>query len=263
MARMVEGLLKLMRRRRVRALRDNARPLVFVHLPKTAGLSVRKTLLREVGDRPRFRIINPVEDLTALARMPAEERARLTLVEGHLYYGVHEVIGRPCRYFTMLRGPVERVLSWYSFVREYTPHHLHERVMRGGEGGGGMSLAQCLREAISVELDNHMVRTLAGQRHVHLPFGGVTREMLEEAKRNLGTFEAVGISERFEESLALFARVFGWKPSQAERVNVTRARVKAEELDEEALALVRGQNALDAEFYEYARAMFERQLAGR
>src|SRR5690606_10316613 len=111
----------------------------------------------------------------------------------------------PCRYFTMLRDPVERVLSWYSYVREYTPHHLRQRVLTGGAGGGEMSLAQCLREGISVELDNHMVRTLAGQRHVHVPFGCATREMLEEARANLATFSAVGISERFDESLALIA----------------------------------------------------------
>jgi hypothetical protein len=234
--------------------------LVFLHLPKTAGLSLRETLLAETAQRPRFRIIHPIDDLAALARLPVEQRSGLALIEGHLYYGVHECIGRECRYMTMLRDPVERVLSWYSFVREYVPHHLHER-LAGSAGGAGMSLADCLRDGVSVELDNHMVRMLAGQKYVNVPFGQVTGAMLAEAREHLAGFAAVGIRERFDDSLRLFASVFGWRQPRPHHINITGSRLHRDQLEPETLAAVRAQNELDAELYRYAVSLFERQMS--
>jgi hypothetical protein len=230
--------------------------LIFVHMPKTAGISLREVLLRQMHGRPQFRILHPVADVERLAALPAEERSRLELVEGHMYYGMHELIGRECRYITMLRDPVERVLSWYSYVLENDWHHLYQRIAEDR-----LSLATCIREHVSVELDNHMVRTLAGQRHIDCPFGQVAPGMLEEAKANLQTFAAVGISERFDESLALFARTFGWRRARPRRANITARRLRREHLDDETLALLARQNELDGELYRFAGELFHAQLA--
>jgi hypothetical protein len=230
--------------------------LVFVHIPKTAGISLREVLLERYDEARRFRILHPADDLAKLAALTQEQRGRLDLIEGHMYYGVHQLIGRECRYMTMLRDPVERVLSCYSYVRENDWHHLYDRIARGG-----MSLADCLRDSVSIELDNHMVRTLAGQQYIHLPFGHVAPAMLEEAKSNLSTFAAVGLCEEFDQSLALFARTFGWRGAKPRLSNATRGRVRREELDDQTVALVESHNALDRELYAHARSLFARRCA--
>src|SRR5690349_20650120 len=96
--------------------------LIFLHIPKTAGISLRQVLINNTPG-PAFRIIHPISDVERLAALPESERAALELVDGHLYYGIHSLLPRPCRYMTMLRDPVEQVLSLYSFIREYKDHH--------------------------------------------------------------------------------------------------------------------------------------------
>lgn len=233
-----------------------ARPaytLIFLHIPKTAGISLRDVLVKRCG--PSFQIIHPIEDQRRLAEQSPEFRAGLGLVEGHQYYGVHELLPRPCVYVTMLREPVDRVLSYYSYIREWEPHHLYQRARN-------MTLAQRLSEGLTVELDYFMVRCLTSLANIHVPFGGVTREMLIEAKAHLDGFAGIGLTEAFGESLAHFCGLFGWPVADVPRLNATRNRVGRGSLSEADLALVRRHNGLDEELYAYAQEMFFARLAG-
>ena len=238
-----------LRRVHLRA-RAPAYTVVFLHIPKTAGKSLREVLLAGIGRKPYFSVARPLEDYQRLEVLHRDDRAALGLVEGHLYYGVHEILPRPCVYLTMLREPGERVLSYYSYVRESAGHHLHERAK-------GMSVGECLREGLTVEMDNFMVRSLTSLRNLHVPFGGVTREMLIEARAHLDGIAGVGLTERFDESVRRFCDLLGWKRTEAPRLNETRGRVERGAIPEGDLDLIRRHNALDAELYAHARGLFE------
>jgi hypothetical protein len=229
--------------------------LVSIHIPKTGGMSLREVLLREACGRPTFWIVDPVKDTAWLRSIPEEDRERWVLVEGHMYYGVHEWLPRPCVYMTMLRDPVERVLSLYSHIRERSDHHLHE-------AAEGLSVGECIRRGLTVEMDNFMVRAMTSVANAGVPFGGVTREMLEEAKGNLEKVKLVGLTERFEESLEYFGRELGWKGKDVPRVNVSGSRVRREEVGGE-LGLGEGVNELDAELYRFAMGLFQQRHTAR
>jgi hypothetical protein len=229
--------------------------LVFLHIPKTAGISLRKVLLEARAPYGSYRIIHPIDDCASLAKKSVEFRRSLGLVEGHLYFGVHEILPRPCVYMTMVRHPVERVLSYYSFVREAPEHHLHAAI-----AGAGLSLGQCIEGRLTIELDNFMVRCLTGLHRVWTPFGGVTREMLTEAKAHLDSIAAIGLTERFEESVARFASMFQWPAeiaSAVPRLNRTRHRLGCDELGASERTAVEGCNQLDIELYEYTLKLWE------
>ncbi len=228
--------------------------LVFLHIPKTAGISLREILLKRRS--PSFRIIHPIDDHQRLADQSAEFRGSLELVEGHLYYGVHEVLPRPCVYLTMLRDPAERVLSYYSFIREYEPHHLYQQARR-------LSLGECFARGLTVELDNFMVRCLTSLRNIHVPFGGVTRQMLAEAKAHLESIEAIGLTEEFDASVALFSRRFAWDRADIPRLNATQKRVRAAELSAAESAAIREHNVLDQELYDFGRELFRARSGQR
>jgi hypothetical protein len=241
--------------RRHRSSQPDARApytLVFIHIPKTAGISLREPILANNATQPSFRILHPINDFERLAHLAPEARRSLGLIEGHQYYGVHEIIEQPCVYLTMLRQPLERVLSYYSFVKEWEPHYLHKRVNEHA-----MTLEQCLREGLTIELDNFMVRTMTSLKNVYVPFGGVTRDMLTEAKAHLDSVSAIGLTERFDESLQRFRKIFDWPRAEPCRLNTTSARLTAASLSPEVSKLAREHNELDQELYEYATRLFE------
>ena len=121
-------------------------------------------------------------------------------MRGHLPYGIHECLPQGATYMTMLREPVARALSAYHFVLRRPLNPLHRKVKKGR-----LRIEDCLQ--LFPERRNTQCRFLAGAENSLLS----DDRLLAIAKEHLTkSFSAVGISERFEESLMLFATRFGW-----------------------------------------------------
>jgi hypothetical protein len=85
--------------------------------------------------------------------------------------------------------------------------------------------------------------------------------VMEIAKRNIQKhFALVGLSERFDESLALLSRIFGWRNTLYTKRNVTNNRPHKEDIPKETLRLIEGYNELDIDLYNHARGEFERLI---
>ena len=56
-----------------------------------------------------------------LGLLPLEQRARFRLVMGHFQYGIHEFLPQEYTYVTIVRDPVERVISHYNYLRQTQP----------------------------------------------------------------------------------------------------------------------------------------------
>ena len=112
------------------------RCIVFLHIPKTGGVTLRRTLKRKYS-----RFLSE-ETLTkprqAFARVPLSERATAQVVAGHLHYGVHEYIPRECDYITVLREPVARVVSSYNYILGHPKHALHAELVRSSDAAGDL-----------------------------------------------------------------------------------------------------------------------------
>jgi hypothetical protein len=85
-----------------------------------------------------------------------------------------------------------------------------------------------------------------------------TAEICERAKENLVRyFSVVGLSERFEESLALMKLRFGWKLQRYSSFNVTRTRPKKADLPRSTLDLILEKNSFDISLYDCAANIFQ------
>ena len=229
---------------------------VFLHIPKTAGLTLYGIIDDNYDPASIFTVSGAppltVENFKALT---TSERGRLEMLRGHFEYGIHQFLPRRAVYFAMLREPVERVLSLYYYALLRPDHRLHQQLHDGSIG---------IQEIVAtdIEMDNCQVRQLCGWG-LGVPQGSCTREMLDVAKRNLDSFAAVGISERFDESLLLIQRALGWKTPCYTKRNVTTDRPARAEISPEDMQAIVGANLLDIELYEYSRSLFEKALAAQ
>jgi GT2 family glycosyltransferase len=100
-------------------LHDSPR-IAFMHIPKTAGVALRAALTQ--GDYGSVLVLSPRSLIQSYDRDPITidrlaQRARQTdLWFSHFRQGLGELFGVPCWYATVLRDPVERLVSHYKHL---------------------------------------------------------------------------------------------------------------------------------------------------
>ena len=91
--------------------------LCYLHIPKSGGTSIRDVFSNAVPDGSVFDCYwalsgHTIEDLLWLST--AEKRA-IRVLFGHYFFGTHTILERPATYATILRDPVDRVVSQYRY----------------------------------------------------------------------------------------------------------------------------------------------------
>jgi hypothetical protein len=233
--------------------------VIFLHIPKAAGTTLHRIIEQQYRPQQIYStyptLFNPAASIEDFRRLSPERHAKVRMLKGHVPYGVHAYLPGPAVYFTLLREPIDRVISFYYFIRQNPKHYLHEALI-----GQGLTLADYVERRLSTMTDNFQVRMLTNTMH-DIPNGGCTADMLETAQRNLHAhFAVVGLSERFDETLMMLRRAFHWHRTYYIRQNVTAVRPKVREIPAELTELIRQHNLLDIELYASVKSEFEARL---
>jgi hypothetical protein len=225
-----------------------ARALLFLHIPKTAGTSLRQLLEGAVPAAQRAWVYRDPPGMTpeAFMALPLEQRARMRLVYGHFHIGLDEHIPGPSTYVTMLRDPVERTISLYHHLLTVPDSPWHDRVV-----AGSLSLEDFACTGAAGMSDNRMLRLLLPGR---MPaFGQWPDGALEAAIRSIeARFEAVLVMERMDASLAELGRILGRALGGVPRLNASRGRPAREHLDPRLVRRIEDANRLDLGLYHWA-----------
>ena len=225
-------------------LADRTRPLVFLHIHKTAGCSVRNWL------RNRFAVEDCLLDCHHAARQSIDPSS-YRFVTGHVGFDYLERFRQRPICFVVLRHPVERALSAYSFfqrnddqylrwLRDTIPREQAEERVRFTRRANELSLVEFL------EREPVLARSLLGDIQSRCLLGRSDRahdsdqELLDGAARNLESCAVVGLTEYLPASLARVANYMGWDDDfhTVPHDNPTRGRPSLEEIDPHALAIL-------------------------
>jgi hypothetical protein len=221
--------------------------IIFLHLPKTAGTTLNRLIEWEYPLSQMYSVDPVLYEWSAarLRRLSPERLRRTRMFKGHMVFGLHEILPQPATYITVMREPVDRVISAFYFMRNYKLHPLYLKFR-----WNKMTLEDFVRWS---RRDNVQSKIIAGADYEK----PCTPEICERAKNNLlQHFSVVGLSERFEETLALMKLRFGWKLNSYSSFNVTRTRPKKRDLPKATLDLIVEKNPFDIELYEHARTIF-------
>lgn len=224
-----------------------------MHLPKTGGTTLNDILRRQFTRRSEiFRTghADTGEAARLFLELPPARRQATRLITGHTAYGIHAHIGRPVSYFTLLRDPVERVISYFHFVRA-KPWHLGHREFNE------MTFDAFVESEWFPASDNEQSRLISG-----LPPGTPDDELLRQARANLQDhIRVVGLTEDFDSTLLLFQRAFGWRPPYYVRRNVTQTRPTQAQVSERTLEIIRARTVADSRLYADAATLFRAAVA--
>ena len=228
---------------------DSQQIPLFIHIPKTAGSTLMSLVWRQYKKENILHIESRFDN--CLLEIPEDERGAFAFIGGHMCYGIHEMIPNNTSYFTILREPVKRVISYYNYIQSQEGDRFHTLAV-------DMEPEEFFQNSELLEINNGQVRRLFGYSGFDVGFSECTQEMLETVKSNISNrFSVVGLTERFTESYFLINKVYSWKPMLYVNKNITPRSSVTSLSNPELIATIKKYNRLDLELYNYAEELFD------
>ena len=242
--------------------------VIFLDIPMTAGPAMRAVVKRQYAPGEVISVYRPLmeQTLADLQGLDEARKRRSRFILGHVSFGVHELLPEPaeCKYVTVLRDPVERVIDEYEYIRRTKQHFLHDQV-------SGMTLKDFAAAGLANGTQNGQTKYLTQTRWSSLSgrdgATGAIRPLpdaaLEQAKRNLEQhFLVVGLTEELDATLLMLKRRLGWKlPFYA--ANATPPpppRALRPTVPADAVRAIEKHNELDLQLYDWSRRRFEQAV---
>ena len=227
--------------------------VLFDHLPKCAGSAIDAYLGSHYPKRLVFKT-DPNQPRSSVAKfkeLSTEERHRYRLVVGHMAHDLVDLVHPETTTLTILREPVDRIVSHYFYVLQQEQHYLHERVVKDN-----IQLEDYATLGLSDELENWYT--------TH--FTGLTIEQVEQDPQAALEHAIDLIAEKYD--------IIGFQtnlPDVAERLqraacfgdafenaltNQTRKRLSLREISDQARQSIADANAVDVKLYTALQQRF-------
>jgi hypothetical protein len=215
-------------------------PLVFTHIPKTAGTTVNFALESVFPDRGAFHLQRRSDqELKALAADPA-----IHVYAGHMTYqraaAAFETTDRRPLYITVLRDPIERILSAYAYARETAE----------AKRWHALASSHDINAFIALVAREHRQFLVGKQcRFVSADKTASADLAFESLKKN---FAVVGVQSNMEGFFSGIERISGLNLPRNEPCNQTARPVSREALAKKTLRILERTTKEDRRLYDMA-----------
>lgn len=233
--------------------------ILFIHIPKTGGVSIEQALGRLTNVEPCPIYIS--EEFFEL-----KEPEHYNFFHGHLEYFLHDFI-KPDFTFTILRNPIERAVSAFEHIARDNHHIAHPLYLEAPDIIRALShnkLKQHFSNAMTLFLglrpELRKFRT-ARQALNHARNNYSAENLLSNAKKALEEMDFIGFTESLESNQEyLHTRLSPDSATDFKAINTNHNPLKSaatyqENLPSDAIHRLREANTLDIELYTFAQAL--------
>ena len=256
----------------------NVRPdapelLIHLHIVKNGGTSLNSMVKHgfrhdevfesTVQGRETYNGLDRVTLESCQRRLTEFGLDRIRYVSGHVPMGLHRVFARPVKYISVLRHPVERVISYFFFRIQSNDPYLKD--------GKPIAFEDYVEDRNDVHLNDYQVRLVSGcpefdltapERGAQIQGVPVNGSHLEQAKRNIEElFFAAAPLDQMTELALMLRRAYGWpmRRLQTEYKNPTTGRPRAAQVPLRLIKIIEECNTHDLELYDWVSKRFAAQ----
>ena len=221
--------------------------VIFDHIPKTAGQAINAWLAEVLGSGSVTP--NLIGDHNELIRFHG---GAFSIISAHVNFEPGQGLDPRYRYVTLIRDPIERIISWLFFVKNN-----HDR-----------QALPVLHDAVSVFLDsdgvevpivliphisNYYVRhfqAVVGDPHL------CDNDKIDQAVSVVQAYDVVGTFDKIGDFVARLAKLLEVAaPIELTKRNVTRDKPVAGKISVSLMHKIRALNILDCEFYHQINSL--------
>lgn len=225
--------------------------ILFDHIPKCAGSSVRGLLERGFGpDR-----VAPFIQWLSVGNA-SRLFSRYDVITGHFSGPILIDLPFPVRRLTVVRDPVDRILSLYHYLQQAP-----DAAIVSGD------VAAMSFEEFVASRDQRFMASVGNLLCIHFAdaLGMVTdpASLLPMAKEAVDRYDLVGLYEDLDTTTARICRLCDLSDAALPTLNMTPVRQRREDLDPAVVRFLEEKNRLDTELYRYIAERFRREDTAR
>ena len=238
-------------------MRDASALLYFLHIDKNAGSSIRRILkmnyapgtffdvrpFSRMGVDGRPKTVDGLdEDVYQFISEIQSQQYKVDCIAANLPFGIDKFLDRPVKYFTFLREPVSRCISYWYFAFQTR----HTAPLWSVLESYDFDLRRIFQDNALYQFSNDQVRIVSGSSTPE-PAEVELQMACEVIERR---FALAGAVERFDSCLKALARELDWKQAASVRLNVG-VKTDRSLLPASAEKYFREANEWDAKLYDW------------
>jgi len=239
------------------------KPVLFLHIPKTGGSSFLTALGNIFGER-RVRRLRCAEEMARaqIDRIVSDEIQDIDCLVGHFPIHVFAKHLDTFRPFTILRDPVDRVMSLFRFLKRAPQSETERLELR--EGFGFDDFIESRVPEIYAQTRNLMCRMLCGDEEMSDPLAAAFWEPRDPAAlvhQALATLRAIefGLLEDMQSTLTL-ARHFCATNFNLDEYRANATDAPGAEWTAHNIHRIVDLNTLDVALYHQAKVLFSTRV---
>jgi hypothetical protein len=218
---------------------------IFNHIPKTGGNSLLAICRGNLDPAE----IGPHLSEHEIRLVPAAHFEHHRLITGHFSVLTQAGFCRSRYSMTLLRDPIKRIFSAYTFWRsapEHNPVTSKAKVLSFAD------FVRYFTDSPAI-VHNPYTHHFAAMGRDCPGFSADAAGLLAAAKHNLAAFDFVGVCEELGRSVRLLCKELGWRtPAAIPHENRTSSEAWFGEIDRQTMEILRDRNQLDTELYARA-----------
>ncbi len=226
--------------------------LLFTHTGNTGGGAIFDIIIRQYSREQVIFAPNELElglnnnNLFLLSYLPENYLEKIKMIGGHsISYGIHNYLNVPCSYITLVREPVEHIISTYYWSLE-----------------NKSSFSRVIIDNQIIPFEKACLSVSNFQLSLILGYAPKNMEDLEKGKEIIKKhFAFISVTEMFDEIIFFMKLELNWKKHIFWYIrHKTKKRPKREELPDGLITKIIQNNELDYQLYYFIKKLMNERI---